>query len=209
MSDISSELVKCAKCGKESQQVIVNSINYLFKTKKDEDKLLHHKQKCPYCNYEAIDISKNNSHRLKREDLANKFYGYHIKNKINSSDLAINYLNELQDYLNNYDYENDRDFIMGGRKKFVYDEIVEILNGNKSVDDPLYFVLGSLEEFMCNQNQVYAEDVDKSKWKNGVIDGHDIKELRDKNDRYSNNGIICLEEKEYIDNIINAIKKIC
>ncbi len=204
MSDISRELVKCAKCGKESQQLIVYSVNYYLEGKENGDKLLYHKQKCPYCNYEAIDISEN---KLTRKELADKFYGYHSKNKINSSDLTINYLNELQDYLNDYDYENDIDFIMGGRKKIVYDEIIDILNGNKNVDNPLYFILGSLEEFMCNQNQIYSEDVDKNKWENGVIDGNDIKELRDKNDRYSNKGIICLEEKKYINNIIEEIKK--
>lgn len=191
MSDISRELVKCAKCGKESQQLIVYSVNYYLEGKENGDKLLHHKQKCPYCNYEAIDLSKN---KLIRKELADKFYGYHSKNKINSSDLTINYLNELQNFLKNYNYENDTDFVMEGRKKFVYDEIMDILNGTQNVNEPLYFVLGSLEEFISNNNFINPST-------------ENYIEVREKNDRYSNKGIICLEEKKYIDNIIEEIKK--
>lgn len=207
MSDISRRIVKCTKCGKESEQLIVYSVNYLLGDKESNDKLINHKQKCPFCNYEAIDISIKDLNKLTRKELVNRFYGYHSKAKIDNSFLTINYLRKIQESLNNYYYESDTDFIMGGRKKFIYDEIFAILNGNKIVDNPLYFVLGSLEEFMCSQNQIYPEDVDKSKWQNGLIDGNDIKEIRDKNDRYSNKGIICLEEKKYIENIIDEIKK--
>lgn len=139
-----------------------------------------------------MDHSKNNLDKLTRKELANRFYGYHSKEKIDNSELAINYLNEIQNYLKNYNYDSDPDFIMVGRKKYIYDEIIDIVNGNKSVDNPLYFILGSLEEFMCVQNQIYLEN--------------DTKELREKNDRYSNKGIICLEEKEYINKIIEEIK---
>lgn len=145
--------------------------------------------------------------KLKRKDIA-KFYGYHSKNNINDKETAINYLNEITNYLNKYSYESNNDFLMLGRKKFVYDEVMDILNGNKKVDDPIYFVLGSLEEFICNNNQVYFSDVDKSKLKNGnIIDGKDYVEIRNKNDNYIKYGYICLEEKEYIISMIKAIKE--
>ena len=68
MSDISREIVKCAKCGKESPQIVVYSVNYYLEGKENGDKLLKHKQKCPYCNYEAISIDALNN-KLTREEL--------------------------------------------------------------------------------------------------------------------------------------------
>ncbi len=150
--------------------------------------------------------------RLKRKTVADKFYGYHYKNNINDPIAANKYLDMLIDFFNKYKFKSDDNFIMAGRKKFIYDEVIEILNGIKKVDNPIYFVLGSLEEFISNPNQVYFEDVDKSKWKqkeNGqkYIDGKDLAELRAKNGLYSVKGYICLEEKQYILNFINDIKK--
>ena len=58
MTQIEKEMIKCAKCGEESEQFIVYSVNYLLGLKEENDKLMHHKQKCPKCGYEAFDISK-------------------------------------------------------------------------------------------------------------------------------------------------------
>lgn len=146
--------------------------------------------------------------KLKRNDAADKFYGYHSKNNVNSNEEILKYLEIIEEYLNSHQYESDADFIMGGRKKFIYNEMFDILDGKKKEDNPLYFVLGSLEEFISNPNQVFFEDVDKSKWKDGkTIDGKDYAELRDRNDVYSSKGIICLEEKTYIEKIIDKIKQ--
>ncbi|MBO4245737.1 MAG: hypothetical protein J5892_03240 [Bacilli bacterium] len=58
MSKVVRKQVKCIKCGEESEQLIVYSVNYLLGTKEDNDRLMQHKQKCPKCGYEAPDISK-------------------------------------------------------------------------------------------------------------------------------------------------------
>lgn len=58
MTKISKRIVKCYKCGKESEQFLVFSVNYLLGTKESNDRLKNHVQKCPYCGYENIDISK-------------------------------------------------------------------------------------------------------------------------------------------------------
>ena len=91
---------------------------------------------------------------MKRSDIADKFYGYHSKNNINDPKLAINYLDQLIEFLDNYQYESDNDFIMKGNKKSIYDEIVSILDGTKKEENPIYFILGSLEEFICNNNYI-------------------------------------------------------
>lgn len=60
MTKVLKQTVKCAKCGKESSQLLVFSVNYSLGTKESNDQLLTHLQKCPHCGYEAIDISKDN-----------------------------------------------------------------------------------------------------------------------------------------------------
>lgn len=146
--------------------------------------------------------------RLKRKDLNNKYDYYHVKNKINDKKQALIYLDELLNYLNQFDYYDDDNFIFGGRKKYLYDEIVRIIRNEQKEKEPLYFVLGSLEEFMCNGNMLNYNDVDKSKWINGkIIEGKDFIELRNKDDLYTNSGYICKQEKLKIIEIIDMIKE--
>ena len=128
---------------------------------------------------------------MKRSDIADKFYGYHSKNNINDPKSAINYLDQLIEFLDNYQYESDNDFIMEGNKKSIYDEIVSILDGTKKEENPIYFILGSLEEFICNNNYISS------------MYGH---EKIEKNNQYFSKGYICLEEKKYAMQLINKIK---
>lgn len=135
--------------------------------------------------------------KLKRKDISDKFYGYHSTNNINDVESASRYLDNIITYLNDYTYESDNNFVMAGRKKFVYDELIEIINGIKKVEEPIYFILGSLEEFICNNNFISS----------GELDGKEFFELREKNDNYISKGYISLEEKEYIQKMISSIKQ--
>ena len=67
MTKVSKDLVKCAKCGKHSEQLVIYSINFLQGDEQENAKLLNHKQKCPYCGYVARNISF--------EDNIEDFYG--------------------------------------------------------------------------------------------------------------------------------------
>lgn len=59
MTKIKNEKVICDKCGKESEQAVVYSVNFLLGKKEDNKKLMNHKQICPHCNYTAAMINKN------------------------------------------------------------------------------------------------------------------------------------------------------
>ena len=141
---------------------------------------------------DSFDLSDDNKSRLTRTEIAKKFFGYHSFNKISSALDTLNYLYMINEYLNSYKYLSDSNFVFCGRKKFVYDEIMDILNHKITEKEPLYFVLGSLEEFMGNDNFLCLRD--------SVENIH-------KNDEYMKTGYICLEEKEYIYSILLAIKK--
>ena len=58
MTKVGKKIVKCANCGKESEQLLVYSVNFMLGSKEDNAKLIENKQKCPNCGYEAVDISK-------------------------------------------------------------------------------------------------------------------------------------------------------
>ena len=59
VTKVSKRVVKCCNCGKESEQLFVYSVNYSLGDKKSNDDLMNHKQKCPNCGYEAVDISND------------------------------------------------------------------------------------------------------------------------------------------------------
>lgn len=150
--------------------------------------------------------------RLKRKDIASKLYDYRNNNKENKDDKTYTdgFLKVIEDYFSKSKFDSDKDFIMTGRKKFLFDEFYDYLDHkeNHKFDNPIRFAIGNLEEFICNNNWVNFSDVDKSKWKDGnIIDGKDFAELRDINDRYSAKGYICLEEKEYIDKMMTRLNE--
>ncbi len=67
MTKVSKKKVKCVKCGTESEQLIVYSINASLGVKEENDKLMKHQQKCPNCGYEAADISVDSSEESKKK----------------------------------------------------------------------------------------------------------------------------------------------
>ena len=66
MTKVGLRMVKCAKCGKESKQKIVYSVNFMLGDKTSNKELLNKKQICPNCNYIANDIShlENNNQNI-------------------------------------------------------------------------------------------------------------------------------------------------
>ena len=61
MTKVVSQPVKCIRCGKESEQLIVYSVNFNLGSRADNEKLIQHLQECPHCGYKSIDISKENT----------------------------------------------------------------------------------------------------------------------------------------------------
>ena len=213
MSDISRETVKCAKCGKESQQLVVYSVNYSLGDKETNDKLVSHKQKCPYCGYEAISIDSL-SDKLKREELVkiteefiNDFNKYEIFKIPN--ELYLDYFKKIEDKFNAYDFEEDSRFVTYGRLSFLKEELTQRLN-----DDKLRY-----EE----PNSVWG----KGKWDNRmgafidlwdyirgdryiaphqVPEGKNFKDTLLANDQYYKDGLICKQERDILLEMIKEIR---
>lgn len=59
MTKVVKKVVKCNKCGTESEQLIIYSVNFNLGNNKSNEELLNYLQKCPKCGYKAVDISKS------------------------------------------------------------------------------------------------------------------------------------------------------
>jgi len=68
MTKLVRKMVKCVKCGEESEQLLVYSVNSLLGDKESNDKLMAHKQKCPNCGYEARNISIEKKYDINVEE---------------------------------------------------------------------------------------------------------------------------------------------
>ena len=64
MTKVVNKKVKCINCEKDSEQMMVYSVNFSLGKKEDNERLMQHQQTCPHCNYTAPLIcaeSKENS----------------------------------------------------------------------------------------------------------------------------------------------------
>ena len=146
--------------------------------------------------------------KLLRGELGRKYYGYYSRHHIKTSEEAEKYLDKLDKYISNHKYKSNSNFKVMGKKKNKYEEIIQILSKKKEVDNPINYVLGSLEEIIYNPNHIYFSDVDRDKWVDtNVINQKDLKELIESDYKYYQSGVICLEEKEFIESVIHDIKE--
>lgn len=213
MSDISREVVKCAKCGKESPQMIVYSVNYSLGDKESNDKLIEHKQKCPYCEYEAIDISVLND-KLERKTLEkitedfisemNKYEIFKIPNE-----LYLDYFEKLEKLLNSNTLEEDDRFVTYGRLDFLKQELPQRLKDENLKYEDLKSVWGKNK--WDNRLGAFWDLYDYIKGDRyispaHVPEGKSFKDILFANDQYYKDGFICKQESDILLEMINEIK---
>ena len=91
MTKITMKDTRCIRCGEESQQMIIHSINFTLGDPESNDRLVSSRQKCPHCGYEANNIS-----------IADEIISYDEKVKI------VNNICEQFD-IKDYELESSRD----------------------------------------------------------------------------------------------------
>lgn len=210
MSDISREIVKCAKCGEESPQIVVYSVNYYLEGKENGDKLLHHKQKCPYCNYEAISIDALNN-KLTREELEkitdqfigeiNKYEIFKVPNK-----LYLDYFNQLKKLFDNSEFEEDSRFVTYCRLDFLRQELTDRLHDDKlKNEDPNWKDKwdNRLGAFWDLYDYIRG---DRHITPSSVPNVENFKDILLANDQYYKDGIICKQEKDILLGMINEME---
>jgi len=155
--------------------------------------------------------------KLNRNLLVDKLIKYRKENEYNDNNYFLDYINIITEEFSKHKFVSDSDFLLKGRRKFLVNEFYDILkdedNYNKKhfIDNPLYFALGHIEEILFGINTVYPNYVEEEKreiTENGSykIAGIYIKEIRDIDERYNRKKIICLEEKQLIEKMIEDFK---
>lgn len=213
MSDISREKVKCAKCGKESQQLVVYSVNYSLGDKETNDKLVSHKQKCPYCGYEAISIDSL-SDKLKREEIVkiteefiNNFNKYEIFKIPN--ELYLDYFRKIEDKFNAYDFEEDSRFVTYERLSFLKEELTQRLDDDKLRYEEPNSVCGKGK--WDNRMGAFIDLWDYIRGDRHFTPAHipqglNFRKILQNNDQYYKDGLICKQERDILLEMIKEIK---
>lgn len=134
----------------------------------------------------------------------NDFINLVDSNKIWSKSMTMPEIKELLEYLENkiseYDFDTDKNFVMNSRRKGLKSKIEEqLLKNDKNISE---LILESLFNFWEFVNDEYfgnfisiSRELELS-----------IKELTNMDNEYRKKGIICIQEKEVILEMIQIIK---
>ena len=145
-------------------------------------------------------LEKNNTNYLKREKLIESVDGNKIWSKSMTIPEVKNTLDSLERIINTHKYVSDKNFLMDGRRYFLKNAIEERLTNNKNnIDEEILDVLFNFFEFL--NNEYYTALL-------GTQERLHLsqEEIEKKCSEYKQKGIICLEEKDVIIEMIQSIK---
>lgn len=140
--------------------------------------------------------------KLTRNKLIDKLLKYRSNTKYENNNFFKDYLKIIENEFLKSKFISDPDFLTIGNREQIINEFYSVLTDNDNynkkncIKDPLYFALGNLQELIINECTI-----------NTILPVDNFKELREKDIRYSNKKIICLEEKELIEKMMNDFKK--
>lgn len=152
-----------------------------------------------YSNGRYIEELRKSKNYLKREDFMNSFDQDKIWSKSMTMEEVIKVLNFMEKELSKYSYDNDKDFVMDGRRYGLMLDIKDRLANDNSNEN----VLESLFNFLEFVNNEYCSPTLDSQ-ERLHLSGPEIQDMWL---QYANKGIICLEEKNAILEMIQTIKK--
>lgn len=146
------------------------------------------------------------SKTLKRQELAHIFEEMGLDN-------ISGIIDEIKKILNEHSFESDSNYIICGRREFLIEESNGVINGDedycksnllKSVNDRARFVIGNIHELTYGDSYPYHYKHETRK----VVDGSEFVKLREIDTAYSKKGIVSLEEKNIIYDLIIKLEKL-
>lgn len=140
---------------------------------------------------------------LKRENLSQIF-----------TDIGLNNINaiieKVRELFDTHTFEPSEKYIICGRREFLIEESLGIIDndrkfceGNllKNTNGRARFVIGNIYELTYGNSYPYHYMHETRK----VVDGTEMATLRDIDEEYSKEGIVSLQEKNVIENLVNKL----
>lgn len=143
---------------------------------------------------------------LMREELS------HIFEKSGLDDIS-GIIDKVKTALSECSFESNPNYIICGRREFLIEESIGIINGDKkycednllnSIEDRARFVIGNIYELTFGNSYPYLHMKETRK----TVEGSEIAKLRDMDTIYSQKGIVSLEEKNVIEKLIIKLEEL-
>ena len=141
---------------------------------------------------------KRNMKYLKRDVFINCVPNIIWKKDLTKKEI-IEALNKYKDELNSHNFEQDNDFIMDHRRTHMIERINTLTQEEEK--EALYGADNMLWSFWEFISEEYHGTLNKEAQKRGIS----VKDAENIWNKYKEKGIICLQEKEYIEDIIEKI----
>lgn len=146
------------------------------------------------------------SKTLKRKELT------HIFEELGLDNIS-GIIDKVKIILDEHSFESNSNYIICGRREFLIEESIGVINGNedycksnllKNVNDRARFVIGNIYELTYGDSYPYHYMHETRK----VVDGSELAKLRDIDTLYTQKGIVSLEEKNVIEDLVIRLEKL-
>lgn len=150
--------------------------------------------------------------KLTKKELCQKYFKFDKLNICKSKTKFIDFLNQIENELYTHSFKYDYRYVCLGRQRFIINEMKELYYTKEQCECynfdlcPTVFCLNSLIELMCNPNFLGIEDYRELKNYNKLYQNKNPNECRKIYDTYISNGIISLQERDFIMHALNMIK---
>lgn len=149
---------------------------------------------------------------LTKEYMYRKYSSYNKEEILNNKDSFIRFLSDIEGEFYNFDFNVDNRYVCIGRHRFLIDEMEQLYYTKEYCKElglticPTKWCLDSLIEIIINSNNLSLEDYSKLSNTNSIYLNKTANDCRTIYDSYSKDGIISLNERDYILHALNMIR---
>lgn len=154
-------------------------------------------------------FKKNNY--LTKKYMQDKYYKYDREKVYSNKTNFIDFLNQIEEEFYTHDFKEDKRYVCVARHRFLINEMSELYYTKKQCEEkhldkcPTIWCLDSLLEIIFNPNILTISSHEELK-KYPFYQDKSFNECREIYESYNKEGIISLNERDYIMHALNMIK---
>jgi hypothetical protein len=149
---------------------------------------------------------------LSKQYMYNKYYDYDRNLVYSNKQNFIDFLNQIEEEFYCHDFKRDDRYVWIGRHKFLIKEMQELYYTKKQCEElslftcPTVWCLDSLLEIIMHPNFITRHEIDNLINSNKIYSNKNLEECHKIFKSYNDDGIISLNERDYILHALNMIK---